>query len=109
MTLQEAVQLALKQRLADRISDELPFSLEATYDTQLSVASSILQDSSSDTILAPHSRSFLLLSSRMTSLLMSLETDIAAFQSQFAGVSPVRNVGLHKEPGGSLHSPPNRI
>jgi multidrug resistance protein MdtO len=96
------------ERLADRISDKAPSSLEATYDTQLSVASSILYDSNSDTSLAPHSRSFLLLSSRITSVLTSLETDIVAYQSQFASVSPVRHAGLHKEPGGSLRSPPNR-
>jgi multidrug resistance protein MdtO len=86
------------ERLADRISDKVPSSL-ATYDTQLSVASSILYGSNSDTSLAPHSRSFLLLSSRITSLLTSLETDIVAHQSQFASVSPVRNAGQHTMPG----------
>jgi multidrug resistance protein MdtO len=96
------------KRLADQISDEEPSS-PAMYDTQLSVASSILYDSNSDTSLAPHSRSFLLLSSRITSLLTSLETDIVAHQSQFASVSPVRNAERHKEPEGSLRSPPNRI
>jgi multidrug resistance protein MdtO len=73
------------ERLADRISDKAPSSL-ATYSTQLSIASSILYDSNSDTSLAPHSHSFLLLSSRITSLLTSLETDIIAHQSQFASV-----------------------
>jgi multidrug resistance protein MdtO len=68
------------ERLADRISDKVPSSL-ATYDTQLSVASSILYDSNSDTSLAPHTRSFLLLSSRITSMLTSLETDIITHQS----------------------------
>ena len=67
------------ERLADRISDKEPPSV-ATYDTQLAVASSIISDSSSDASLAPHSRSFLLLSSRITSLLTSLETDIIAHQ-----------------------------
>jgi multidrug resistance protein MdtO len=97
----------LLERLADRISDKVPPSL-ATYDTQLYVASSILCDSQPDTSLASHSRSFLLLSSRMTSLLTSLEVDIVAHQSQFASVSPVRNAGRHKEPG-SLRSPPNQV
>jgi multidrug resistance protein MdtO len=68
------------ERLADRISNKMPSSL-ATCDTQLAVASSIISDSSSDASLAPHSRSFLLLSSRITSLLTSLETDIISHQS----------------------------
>ena len=71
------------ERLVDRISDKVSSSL-AMYDTQLSVASSIPYDSNSDTSLAPHSRSFLLLSSRITSLLTSLESEIIAYQSQFA-------------------------
>ena len=62
------------------ISDKVPSSL-ATYGTQLSVASGLLYDSNSDTSLAPHSRSFLLLSSRITSMLTSLEADIIAHQS----------------------------
>ena len=68
------------ERLADRISDKVPSSL-ATYDTPLPLASSITYDSKSDTSLTPHSRSFLLLSSRITSTLTSLETDILAHQS----------------------------
>nr|WP_165420346.1 FUSC family protein [Edaphobacter modestus] len=96
------------ERLADRISEKVPSSL-ATYDTQLSVASRILYDSNSDTSLAPHSRSFLLLASRITSLLTSLETDMVAHELQFASASPLRNAGRHKELGGSLRSPPNRI
>jgi multidrug resistance protein MdtO len=68
------------ERLADRISDKGPSSL-AKYDTQLAVASSNMADAKSDTSLAPHSRSFLFLSSRITSTLMSLETDIIAHQS----------------------------
>ena len=68
------------ERLADLISDRVPSSL-ATYDTQQSIASSILYDSKSDTSIAPHARSFLLLSSRITSLLTSLETDIIGHQS----------------------------
>jgi multidrug resistance protein MdtO len=96
------------ERLADQISDKAPSSL-ATYDTQLSVASSIASDLRPDTSLAPHSRSFLLLSSRITSMLTLLETDIIAHQSQFASVSSVRNAERHKEPGGSLRWPPNRI
>jgi multidrug resistance protein MdtO len=98
----------LLERLADRISDKVPSSL-ATYDTQLYLASSILCDSQSDTSLPSHARSFLLLSSRITSLWTSLEMDIVAHQSQFASVSPVRNAGRHKDSGGSLRSPPNRI
>ena len=86
------------ERLADRISNKVP-SLLATYDTQLPVAPSTIYDPRSDTSLAPHSRSFLLLSSRITSLLTSLETDIVAHQSQFASVSPVRNAGQHTMPG----------
>jgi multidrug resistance protein MdtO len=71
------------ERLADRISNKVP-SLLATYDTQLPVAPSTIYDPRSDTSLAPHSRSFLLLSSRITSLLTSLESEIIAYQSQFA-------------------------
>jgi multidrug resistance protein MdtO len=71
------------ERLADRISNKVP-SLLATYDPQLPVAPSTIYDPSSDTNLAPHSRSFLLLSSRITSLLTSLESEIIAYQSQFA-------------------------
>ena len=67
------------ERLADRLSDKVPSSL-ATHDTQLSGASSIMYDSNSDTRLAPHSRSFCLLSSRITSQLTSLETDIIAHE-----------------------------
>jgi multidrug resistance protein MdtO len=67
------------ERLADLISDKVPSSV-ATYDTQLAVASRIISDSSSDASLTPHSRSFLLLSSRITSLLTLLETDIIAHQ-----------------------------
>jgi multidrug resistance protein MdtO len=96
------------ERLADQISDKEPSS-PAMYDTQLSIAPSILHDSNSDKSLAQHSRSFLLLSSRITSLWTSLEMDIVAHQSQFASVSPVRNAGRHKDSGGSLRSPPNRI
>jgi multidrug resistance protein MdtO len=68
------------ERLADRISDKAPSSF-TTYDTQLSVASSILYDPKSDASLAPHFRSFLLLSSRITSMLTSLETEIITHQS----------------------------
>jgi multidrug resistance protein MdtO len=96
------------ERLADRISDKAPSSL-ATYETQLPVASRILKDSHFDTSLAPHSRSFLLLSSRITSLLASLEMDIVAHQSQFASVGPVQNAGRLKEPGDSLPPPPNQV
>jgi len=71
------------ERLADRISDKVPPSL-ATYDTPLSVASSIMHDSKADTSLTPYARSFLLLSSRITSLLTSLESEIIAYQSEFA-------------------------
>jgi multidrug resistance protein MdtO len=66
------------ERLADRISDEVPLSL-ATYDTPLSVVSRIMHDSKADTNLTPHARSFLLLSSRITSLLTSLESEIIAY------------------------------
>jgi multidrug resistance protein MdtO len=68
------------ERLADRISDKVPSSL-ATYDARLPIASSITSDSKSDTSLAPQSQSFLLLSSRITSLLTSLEADITAHKS----------------------------
>ena len=68
------------ERLADRISDKVPSSI-ATYDTQLFVGSRLMSDSKSDTSLAPQARSFLLLSSRIMSLLTSLETDIIAHQS----------------------------
>jgi multidrug resistance protein MdtO len=68
------------ERLGDRISDKVSPPL-ATYDTHPSVASSIMHDSISDTNAASHSRTFLLLSSRITSLLTSLETDIIAHQS----------------------------
>jgi multidrug resistance protein MdtO len=72
-------QLAEKlERLADRMSNKMPSSL-ATY--ELAVASSNMSDAKSDTSMAPHCRSFLLLSSRMTSMLMSLETDMIAHQS----------------------------
>jgi multidrug resistance protein MdtO len=71
------------ERLADRLSNKVP-SLLATYDTQLPVAPSTIYDPRFDTSLAPHSRSFLLLSSRITSLLTSLESEIIAYQSQFA-------------------------
>jgi multidrug resistance protein MdtO len=71
------------ERLADRISNKVP-SLLATYDTQLPVTPSTVYDPRSDTSLTPHSRSFLLLSSRITSLLTSLESEIIAYQSQFA-------------------------
>jgi multidrug resistance protein MdtO len=67
------------ERLADRFSDKVPSSL-ATYDTK-QPASTITSDSSSESNLATHSRSFLLLSSRITSLLTSLETDIIAHES----------------------------
>jgi multidrug resistance protein MdtO len=70
-------------RLADRLFDGVPSAL-AAYDTQLPVAPTTIYDPKSDTSLAPHSRSFLLLSSRITSLLTSLETDIIAHQSQLA-------------------------
>ena len=96
------------ERLADQISDKEPSS-PATYDTHCPLPQVVMYDSKSDTSLAPRSRSFLLLSSRITSLLTSLEMDIIAYQSQFASVRPVRNAGRHKEPGGSLRSPPNRI
>jgi multidrug resistance protein MdtO len=96
------------ERLADQISDKEPSS-PAMYDTQLSIAPSILHDSNSDKSLAPHSRSFLLLSSRITSLLASLETDIVGHQSQFASVGSVQNAGQHKEPGGLWRSPQNRV
>jgi multidrug resistance protein MdtO len=72
------------RRLADRLSDSVPSSL-TTNDTQLPAAPSTIYDPRSDTSLAPHSRSFLLLSSRITSLLTSLETDIIAHKSQSAG------------------------
>jgi len=71
------------ERLADRISDKVRLS-PATYDTPLSVVSSIMHDSRSDTSAVPHSRGFFLLSSRITSLLTSLESEIIAYQSQFA-------------------------
>jgi multidrug resistance protein MdtO len=67
------------EKLADRLSDKVPSSL-ATYDTPLSVVSSVTHDLISDTIATPHSRGFLILSSRITSLLTALETDIIAHQ-----------------------------
>jgi multidrug resistance protein MdtO len=82
---QEIADCQLAERLtslADRISDEVPSSL-ATYAIQLPVAPSITYDPRSDTSLAPHLRSFLLLSSRIASMLTSLETDIIAHQSRF--------------------------